>query len=549
MSITSEELNYLIWRYCQEAGHEVSALALQEETRVLEFDEKYKNTVPLGTLVNLVQKGILYSESELLVKYNGEVAPIDETHYKEDFNLVQALQIDKEKYPDLVSNGKFILEHDSEYVKSQAGSICSNTETTANENADKSKHENNIESDKILMESSKNENINKADNFIKTLKEVQELDVISLSSWNPVESAMLAYGDNNSVAKLIKYAVDKDTSEWRVENTYELRHPSALAVSSTSTSNKISALAWSPNGESIITGVQNGELRIWSKDGRLQNVLNFHRSAIVTVKWNTLGNYFISSDVDNVTILWNSQTGTAMQHLDLKESSSSSHSLGVDLEWVDDSRFVIPGLDNTIVVFHAFEKKPLGKLQGHQSAISVLEMNKKSRLLLSASDDHTLRVWLGGSSNSSNCFYGHSQSIVSGSWIDEKYIISSSMDGSTRIWSRKNNALVGLSIADDIPIFAGQLSHDKTKYAVGFMDGQIIIYDIKSAINTLNKNLESRDEMNRNNNSNLGPIAIPIYGNYQCRKEGKCIFDISWNIESNAISVAYSSSNGIIIAL
>ena len=54
MSVTSEELNYLIWRYCQEMGHEVSALALQDETRVLDFDEKYKEHIPIGTLVNPV---------------------------------------------------------------------------------------------------------------------------------------------------------------------------------------------------------------------------------------------------------------------------------------------------------------------------------------------------------------------------------------------------------------------------------------------------------------------------------------------------------------
>lgn len=49
MSITSEELNYLVWRYLQEAGHEVSALALQEETRVLEFEENFKEHIPVGS--------------------------------------------------------------------------------------------------------------------------------------------------------------------------------------------------------------------------------------------------------------------------------------------------------------------------------------------------------------------------------------------------------------------------------------------------------------------------------------------------------------------
>lgn len=90
MSIASEELNYLIWRYLQEAGHEVSALALQEETRVLEFEERFKEHIPLGCLVQLVQKGILYTESEFLVPPNGEMVPVDQELYKRNFTLVQA---------------------------------------------------------------------------------------------------------------------------------------------------------------------------------------------------------------------------------------------------------------------------------------------------------------------------------------------------------------------------------------------------------------------------------------------------------------------------
>lgn len=79
-------------------GHEVSALALQDETRVLEFDEKYKEHIPLGTLVNLVQRGILYTESELMVDSKGDISALNEHHLSEDFNLVQALQIDKENF-------------------------------------------------------------------------------------------------------------------------------------------------------------------------------------------------------------------------------------------------------------------------------------------------------------------------------------------------------------------------------------------------------------------------------------------------------------------
>ncbi len=100
MSITSEELNYLIWRYLQESGHEVAALAMEEETRVLEFEQRFKEHIPVGSLVHLVQKGILYSESELLVGPEGKLrtlGPEERENYKRNFTLVQALEVDKQR--------------------------------------------------------------------------------------------------------------------------------------------------------------------------------------------------------------------------------------------------------------------------------------------------------------------------------------------------------------------------------------------------------------------------------------------------------------------
>lgn len=248
---------------------------------------------------------------------------------------------------------------------------------------------------------------------------------------------------------------------WKLTIIAELRHPFALSASSGKTTNQVTCLAWSHDGNSIVTGVENGELRLWNKTGALLNVLNFHRAPIVSVKWNKDGTHIISMDVENVTILWNVISGTVMQHFELKETGGSSTnaenhsgdgSLGVDVEWVDDDKFVIPGPKGAIFVYQITEKTPTGKLIGHHGPISVLEFNDTNKLLLSASDDGTLRIWHGGNGNSQNCFYGHSQSIVSASWVGDDKVISCSMDGSVRLWSLKQNTLLALSIVDGVPI-------------------------------------------------------------------------------------------------
>lgn len=508
MSITSEELNYLIWRYLQETGNEVSALALQDETRVLEFDKKYSQHVPLGTLVNLVQKGILFCECELLVSSTGKLKDVDEQHYSEDFNLAQALQIDKDTCPEIAAKGRFALDNDS----------VSTEDAKVEEKA-------HFDDTKVKSKS--------PEVFIKTLKEENKVGKIVLSRWNARIPNILAVGGQDSFARIFQY----DQEDATIKRTVELKHPFAVSSSSGGSTNLITCLAWSPNGNEIVTGVENGELRLWDVNGHLQNVFSFHRSPIVTIKWNGDGSHFLTSDVENVTILWNAITGTALQHFELKDSATSSSSLGVDLEWVEKDKFVLPGLQGSLVVYQVGENKPIGRLLGHEGAISVLKFNESNRLLLSASDDFTLRTWRGGSSNPSNCFYGHSQSIVSASWIDDDKVISASMDGSIRLWSLSTNSLVAVSIADGVPILSAELSNNKMRYAVGFMDGQMTVYDIQALLMKLEEEHA------------LSPIAIPIYGNYQSPLEEDCIFDLTWSLGNDKVVIAYSIEEGSIISM
>lgn len=63
MSITSEEINFLVYRYLQESGFTHSAFTFFNESTIPRSNINGAN-VPPGCLISLIQRGLQYKEME-----------------------------------------------------------------------------------------------------------------------------------------------------------------------------------------------------------------------------------------------------------------------------------------------------------------------------------------------------------------------------------------------------------------------------------------------------------------------------------------------------
>ena len=92
MSITSDELNYLIHRYLQESGFTHSAFAFGNEACV---NQSYLNStpslVPPGALISIAQKGLQFVEAEMSITADGKL--LDEG-LVEPMSLIDAVRPD-----------------------------------------------------------------------------------------------------------------------------------------------------------------------------------------------------------------------------------------------------------------------------------------------------------------------------------------------------------------------------------------------------------------------------------------------------------------------
>ncbi|KAL6942130.1 hypothetical protein ACO0QE_003296 [Hanseniaspora vineae] len=611
MSLTSEELNYLIYRYLQESGRELTALCLQEETRVLEFDEKFKQHIPFGCLVSLVQKGILYTEAELMVDYDGKVKTNAENiqKYQYHFTLAQALQIQGKKCREVKQQGRFALADDSEGEENEKNmeNLSRRIKEEKEETAHTSQEGNDVDrsvnadasTDALSHDNSQtqhgfsaSENIKEHD-LTNSDKKSKVLKLEPCFSYEPStfcefsSASLFAYAEKNSVLGVTKIVRNFKEVETGKPDEVVLQHNTLSDQTSFSLAEKmigksqptlstITCLSWTAVGDRIMTGTQSGELRIWTLDGTLNNVLALHKSAIITIKWNSNGVFCLTMDANNVVVVWNTFSGMPVQHFDLKEILNSYHhsedkdeSLGIDCCWIEADKFVIPGLNGAILLFDLNSAEtttanqpmvPVGRLLGHTRTITCLDYDTESKMLLSSSDDCTVRIWRGTNSNFKNLFKGHTQPIVNASWFNSsKCVISSSLDGTVKLWSSLpefGNKEIAISISDGVPIIYGSMSNNKTLYAIGRVDGTVIVYDLAEVSQRFNILVDESFSVDASQTADqLQQLELPIKAQYSTSSTGASeenhvyITSMSWSADDSMIGVSCDRGSSFVLRL
>ncbi|GME81689.1 unnamed protein product [Ambrosiozyma monospora] len=567
MSLSVNELNYLIWRYLQEGGLEVSAYALQDETQVDQFEERYSQRVPLGCLVDLVQKGILYSKVNEMIKESktkgsgsgadgAERKLVSQDIINMDFNLFSAL--DDEEHNQLT--GELIKERkinpieeveskdkkeqieQAEKVKDKDGDTKMDGDddslqvTKDNNASEQSKKEGETIQDKTSSTSTEistilptttpkdtnNNSEEEEDNFTVVLKEIYTFPPSLANAWNPSHPDVLSWGQRDSYSGICALVTNTETQQLDTELKL-LPHPV--------TSKDTIAVSWCPKGHSLVTASENGELRMWDANGTIRFIMALHHAPVLTIKWSEDSSHLLTLDITNKAITWDSNTGQPIQHIDYSNSKSSlplslsnnnsnssstiensnngnsalsgtvNNCNGTDATWLSTTKFIIPGPSNTLVV-HSLgsttAQAPLGILTGHTDCITTISYNSSLKLLVSASDDQTIRIWRGDSSNPLQILIGHTQPITYLSWCQLKHsgkwcLLSCSLDGTLRLWDFVSGECVFVVVVNDgVPLLNACLDGcGGERLAVGDLEGNVSIWLIHEKVKKQDKSKKS----------------------------------------------------------
>ncbi|KAF7972465.1 hypothetical protein HWV62_17878, partial [Athelia sp. TMB] len=242
---------------------------------------------------------------------------------------------------------------------------------------------------------------------------------------------------------------------------------------------QVTSVCFSPDGSRIVSGLDDGTVRVWHARGQpALPSLQGHKGSVTSVCFSPDGSRIVSGSADKTVRVWHALSGQpALPPLQGHEKVVTY------VCFSPDGSRIISGLDDgTVWVWDAFSGQPalspaLPPLQWHQSSIVMCFSPDGS--MISGSDGKAVRVWdaLRGQP-ALPPLQGHEFPVVSVCFSpDGSRIVSGSADKTLRVWHAPTGqpALPPLQGHEDV-VVSVCFSPDGSRIASGSHDGTVRVW-------------------------------------------------------------------------
>ncbi|TRY95778.1 hypothetical protein DNTS_015775 [Danionella cerebrum] len=478
MSISSDEVNFLVYRYLQESGFSHSAFTFGIESHISQSNINGA-LVPPAALISIIQKGLQYVEAEVSINEDGTLF---------DGRPIESLSLIDAVMPDVVQTRQQVYK--DKLAQQQASSSATTTSAAKNGENTANGEENgaHVLSSKLpphmLMHYHHSEGMEVDEAVeIPASKAVvlrgHESEVF-ICAWNPV-SDLLASGSGDSTARI--WNLTEGTTGGSTQLV--LRHCIREGGQDVPSNKDVTSLDWNQSeGTLLATGSYDGFARIWTKDGNLASTLGQHKGPIFALKWNKKGNFILSAGVDKTTIIWDAHTGEAKQQFPFHSAPA------LDVDWQSNNTFASCSTDMCIHVCKLGQDRPIKTFQGHTNEVNAIKWDPTGNLLASCSDDMTLKLWSMKQDSCVHDLQAHSKEIYTIKWSPtgpgtnnpsaNLMLASASFDSTVRLWDAERGACIHTLTKHQEPVYSVAFSPDGRHLASGSFDKCVHIWNTQS---------------------------------------------------------------------
>ncbi|MCB9266453.1 MAG: caspase family protein [Lewinellaceae bacterium] len=200
----------------------------------------------------------------------------------------------------------------------------------------------------------------------------------------------------------------------------------------------IFSVAFSPDGQSILTGHWDRKARLWTLDGQLLQNFTGHKGSIRSVAFSPDGRSILTGSGDKTAKRW-TLDGEVITTFEGHESQVNA------VAFAPDGRTILTGSKDKTAKSWTLDGKAITTFEGHQGAVTAVAFSPDGQTILTGGSDQTAKTWTLGGQAVTTFEGSHSQVTSAVFSPDGKTILTASESWDAILWALDGQPIATLS--------------------------------------------------------------------------------------------------------
>jgi WD40 repeat protein len=239
----------------------------------------------------------------------------------------------------------------------------------------------------------------------------------------------------------------------------------------------IQTIAYSADGQLLASGGNDRAIRLWdAQTGDCILVLQGHSGRILSVHFDPNRSILVSSSDDGTVKLWDIRSGDCLRTLDIHVNWA----LAIALHPTDHE--IATGSNHTTVkLWDLATGESVGYLPDYATQVWAVDYSPDGQLLATADEDHNVRLWDVDTQTCLRVLSGHTDRV----WLvrfspDEKTVVSASDDQTVKFWEISTGHCLQTLKTYSNEVLSLAISGDDRCLASSSSDGMIRLWDLQT---------------------------------------------------------------------